>query len=183
MKDDVKQPNIYEMGFDKFLSRRKVQVNDTRFGGAYTPIANHELVTKAYVDRVGEWQDYTPTYSNITIGNGTVDARYTKIGKTVVVYVQITFGSTTTVDGSVVLVSFPKAIYDASGVRIVGVGSLHDSGSTVYLARWMGDGMVVYENTNTSNNSVQWGLIDATTPMTWATGDEIYLTATYETTE
>lgn len=43
----------------------------------------------------GEWRDWEPTLTNLTLGNGTMIARYTQIGKTVKGFWQITWGSST----------------------------------------------------------------------------------------
>lgn len=42
------------------------------------------------------WQSWAPTFTGITLGNGTVVARYNQTGKTVNFRILITFGSTTT---------------------------------------------------------------------------------------
>jgi hypothetical protein len=44
----------------------------------------------------GSWVAYTPTLTNITLGNGTLTGRYKQIGKLVFFEVTLTFGSTTT---------------------------------------------------------------------------------------
>ena len=40
------------------------------------------------------WRAWTPTYTNITVGNGTVSARYVQIGPFVMLDWYLTFGST-----------------------------------------------------------------------------------------
>ena len=44
---------------------------------------------------VGVWQDFTPTFTNITVGNGTLNARYCQINKFVAWTIELVFGSTT----------------------------------------------------------------------------------------
>jgi threonine/homoserine efflux transporter RhtA len=46
-----------------------------------------------------EWQSYTPTFTNFTLGNGTVTARYLKVGKNVAVQVSVVLGSTSAMTG------------------------------------------------------------------------------------
>jgi hypothetical protein len=43
----------------------------------------------------GAWSAWTPTWTGLTIGNGTVQARYIQIGKTVSFELRVDFGSTT----------------------------------------------------------------------------------------
>ena len=49
------------------------------------------------------WQDWTPTYSGMTVGNGTVLARYCQIGKTVVGTWQWTLGTTSNIAAGIVI--------------------------------------------------------------------------------
>ena len=43
----------------------------------------------------GSWSAWTPTWTGLTIGNGTVQARYLQIGKTVSFELRVDFGTTT----------------------------------------------------------------------------------------
>lgn len=63
---------------------------------------------------VSPWTAYTPALMNITIGNGTVRARYQQVGKTVTGEVLITAGSTTTFSAATLSVSLPVAPLNAS---------------------------------------------------------------------
>lgn len=49
------------------------------------------------------WVAYTPTLTNMTIGNGSVLGRYCQIGKSLLIRWVISFGTTTTVSGQVSL--------------------------------------------------------------------------------
>jgi hypothetical protein len=42
----------------------------------------------------GVWAFWTPTWTNLTVGNGTVEARYVRVGKTVICSIRFTMGST-----------------------------------------------------------------------------------------
>lgn len=46
------------------------------------------------------WPSWTPTWTNLTIGNGVVSAKYRQVGKTVDYRVKVTFGSTTALTGT-----------------------------------------------------------------------------------
>lgn len=75
------------------------------------------------------WQDYTPTITGVTIGNGTVTARYWQRGKTVVAEALITLGSTSAVTGAVTI-TLPVT---AARSQNVGSGVCRPGGSgTVY---------------------------------------------------
>ena len=65
------------------------------------PSSNYQTANKKYVDdSVSVWTAYTPTWTaattNPSIGNGTLAGRYTQIGKTCVLVIGLTAGSTTT---------------------------------------------------------------------------------------
>jgi hypothetical protein len=136
---------------------------------------------------------YTPTFTNFTLGDGTVTARYAQQGEFTDVYIQIVIGSTTIV-GTSPTISLPVTANFASitggsmktalnGSATYFDGNAGPSGQSVY-------GYVSYvDNTKIepriyylsgnyqiSGNSAR---IDATTPFTWATGDEIFITFNY----
>ena len=67
---------------------------------------------------VGEWTSYTPSWTNLTVGNGTVIAEYAQINEIVFYRIKLTFGSTTSVSASV-SVSLP---FTADEVYLGGVG-------------------------------------------------------------
>lgn len=120
------------------------------------------------------WTAYTPTVTGITLGNGTVTGRYKRIGPTVHIKVMIVVGSTTIITG-LGSISLPVAnaylgavqviFLDALNTYFTGVGVLASSGM---LIGWHGASGAIAAFT-------------ATTPLTWTPGDEIHISATYET--
>jgi hypothetical protein len=58
---------------------------------------------------LGAWTAYTPTLTNATLGNGTAEGYWTRIGRMVHVYVNIVFGSTTdwATTGAAFIISLP----------------------------------------------------------------------------
>jgi hypothetical protein len=72
----------------------------------------------------GDWTSYTPTFSEITIGNGTVSASFMRVGKTIFYKGQIVYGSTTAYGNAagnsikVTLPTTPKAAGFAGHVSI-----------------------------------------------------------------
>ena len=126
----------------------------------------------------GFWADYTPSNTNITVGNGTQVARWTRVGNIVTVEWQLTFGSTTAFTGNA-LVGLP--VTAKSGARFIGSASYNDTGTAIYS----GSGSIgVIDFTtallNHSGGTFTNGNVDATHPMTWTTADVASLTITYE---
>ena len=91
----------------------------------------------ALEDRFTDWQDYTPTLSGFTIGNGTITARYALINGTCFVEDHINFGSTSTFPGGVnVEMTLPFSAAAASGTRFLEGGIYINSvGSGLYPMR------------------------------------------------
>jgi hypothetical protein len=58
---------------------------------------------------LGAWTAYTPALTNATLGNGTAEGYWTRIGRMVHVYVNIVFGSTTAfaTTGAAFIISLP----------------------------------------------------------------------------
>lgn len=130
------------------------------------------------------WQAWSPTLTNITLGNGTVVARYTQIGSTVIARFLFTFGSSGSAVGTSPAVSLPVTCHASYGDNTTNVGSatLFEAG----VARRAGT--VIIANTTQRFNlealdvstTVRHIAITATVPFTWGTGDTIGFSATYE---
>jgi hypothetical protein len=155
------------------------------------PDAALKAATKQYVDTVqtnvdalGTWQAWSPTYVNLTIGNGTVVARYTRIGDTVHAFFELTFGSTTAITGATPTISTPvaAATHYSDNANAIGEAGLLDIGATGYV------GSVGIKTVNqfeplaadvAGAHAAAVGL-SATVPFTWTTGDVLQFTAKYE---
>jgi len=125
------------------------------------------------------WQSYTPTLSGgWANGNGTWDAQYTQLGKTVFWRGLFTVGSTTT-KGSIMVLSLPVT---AETSNVINAAGYLVTGSTRYVAA------VSYDSTTTlkvgtsvaSATYTTFNDITATTPFTWATGNVVMLSGTYQ---
>lgn len=123
------------------------------------------------------WQAWTPTYTNLTIGNGTVVARYQQIGKTINFEFYFSMGSTSAM-GTTPQITMPVTpkyyaktfdmyIQDAGTQFFIGTADTFDSKfyPTVIL-------------TNTTYAQVSY--LSATTPMTWTTSDNFSIRGSYE---
>lgn len=132
----------------------------------------------------GSWTTWSPSYANLTVGNGTVVARYFQVGKLVVARWTITFGSTSTM-GTGPTVSMPVTAASTGYVladHSLGPCSILDSGTARF------EGQVYYNSTTTvlltvstaSGTNLTQGQITSTVPMTWTTSDKVSFLATYE---
>lgn len=135
------------------------------------------------------WQDfdavstaYTPTLTNVTLGNGTVAGAYQRVGRYCVVGVHLGFGSTTSVSG-LIGIGLPFTASTGLTTRSIPNFALGDTGVTTYLSA----GIVAESYTkvdlyvvNAAGTYANIGTgTSATVPHTWGNTDEIYGTVIY----
>lgn len=126
----------------------------------------------------GDWTTYTPTLTNLTIGNGTVSARYQQIGKLVNVFVRIGLGSTSSV-GTSPSFTLPTNVqtngvqgfagYDRFGVGAGPLGFILSASNVCYPLSLNAGGSFLAYNTMTATN-----------PFTWGTNDAMFFQFSYE---
>lgn len=128
-------------------------------------------------------QTWTVSWTNLTVGNGTVVAGYIQFGKLVYARCTLTFGSTTSVSGTV---SVTPPVTAKSGVYTTQfkLGETHilDSGTDNFF------GPVLFASTTSfeprvhlaSGTYVSSNIMNATTPMNWTTGDVLDFWVLYE---
>lgn len=130
------------------------------------------------------WQTWTPTWTNLTVGNGTVVANYIQTGKTVVARLQITCGSTTSITGSVAF-SLPVTSVSSmatSGAFQIGTAYYVDAGVTNYMgATLLTSTTVASLVVNVASGSyVQAVNTTATVPFTFGNLDVMMTEIVYE---
>lgn len=152
------------------------------------PITNDNLSTDEG-ELGGEWETWVPTFTGFTLGNGTMTAKKTKIGKTVKFRVKVVLGSTSSFAGSTtpVLISLPSTssadIY-MQGVTTIGSVDHNDpSASSTF------PGGLLWETTTTallvnyaipSGSYVKNNRSDSNDPFTWVSGDAFTIIGEYE---
>lgn len=129
------------------------------------------------------WTDSDPTWSTggvaPAIGDGTIQGRYVKIGRTVVFNFKVSFGSTSTFGSGDFRFSLPfTAVNTGTVYQHVGtVLGFDSSTSTRYIGvAEIGDGGTVTTLTFHSTT----GNASASVPITWAQNDQIIVNITYE---
>jgi hypothetical protein len=121
---------------------------------------------------------YTPTFQNFTLGNGSVFARYSKIGPIVVDEIEITFGSTTAVTGSMFINSLPIAHRFVNAVKPCGFVIFSDlsPGNNFLGTPTIFDTNSLHVRTNVVSGV--YSVLSNTTgnvPFAWAAGDKIFI--------
>lgn len=123
------------------------------------------------------WTAYTPTWTNLTVGNGTQDHSYYQDGPTVHVRGSIEFGSTTSISGTVTL-ALP--VTPKSSTWFIGIVRGQDASAS--FARFVG---------SAETNTAIWGSqmaphfdgltqMAASVPFGWTTSDSMTYSLTYE---
>jgi hypothetical protein len=130
---------------------------------------------------VTEWTTWSPSLTNLTVGNGTTTARYAKIGKTVHFMWWFALGSTSAV-GTSPTISLPVTLSSAwPTFAHIGTAYIQAAG-TQYI------GFVGLTSTTvmrplsvaTAGASGTIATLSATAPGTFTTSDDIILVGTYE---
>jgi len=162
----------------------EIQVNTiNEYTGANGVTIDGVLIKDGQVDGVdvsslGTWQDWTPTITNGTQGNGTITARYVQLGKLVIANFLFQLGSTSSITGdfnfSLPVTAANANVYGASlnliedGVKdIMGLPALT---TTSFYCRAASS-----DTANVSNRS-----LSSNTPFTWGTGDKVIAGCYYE---
>ena len=140
-------------------------------------------VRDALVGVQAAWTTYSPTYSGISaIGNATVSAKWTRVGKSVRGHVKITMGSSTTFSAATFLIGLPVATHaDIAVNHAIGPAFLLDS-SAGSASRTAGVAVTVSSTTvmilagNLASNQTVTNLV----PWTWTTSDILSFGFEYE---
>lgn len=133
----------------------------------------------------GLWEDYTPALSNVSVGNGSMSARYVQNGNTVHFWVNINLGSTSSVTGTIGIGVPPVTPINTQGfVYPMGTAIARASGSTgsnVYkgFTTNSGTGTIDFARVVGANGS-NGGVWDGSNPFVWSDGAVMSIMAMYE---
>lgn len=161
----------------------------------FTPWAAGQRITAARLAAMTlTWSAWTPTWSTSTgvntpsFGNATIDCKYAQSADAVFFEFEITMGSTTSFGGggSADNWRFSLPVTAAETVLIAGMGEIQDAVATT---RWPIRARLTTTTTievelcgraYDDTAGVSSGLVDATTPMTWANTDRLLLHGHYQ---
>jgi hypothetical protein len=135
---------------------------------------------------IGTYTAYTPSFTNIVVGNGTLAAQYCTVNKFVHAFGSLTFGSTTTIGnfpvmslpvntvntemGTLGMVLGPVLFYDASAFTFFR-GTLNGRNANSNADLRVNNVAGTYETNNSPTDLI---------PFTWTTSDVIRWNITYK---
>ena len=122
----------------------------------------------------GAWTAYTPTWAGVSSTGGVSTGAYTQIGRTVHFWANYVLGTAVSITAGI---SAPLPTGKAAGSEVLVNGVFIDMGTGYYAPLVVGQTLyaaragVSYVDAETPSNTI---------PFTWATGDKISVTGTYE---
>ena len=146
-----------------------------------TQLATTAFVT-AGITAVGGSTSFTPSITNLTIGNGTRTGTYVQVGKIVYFQMNVTFGSTTTLTGNADLTLPVAPTGRTTFDTIAATCNFVDVSPTgIYLGYpiIVGSTIRLLATLTNSTYAVQSD-IGAAVPFTWTTGDFISVSGIYQ---
>lgn len=134
------------------------------------------------ISPLSAWTTYTPTWTGLSVGNGTVTARYVKFNTTAIVKIRLAFGTTSTMTGPADA-TLPVSPANYSGVPMLGWATYQDSGGTIYSGApaFIGSSTVRFIRWINSSNNIVNAELSNVAPFTWGNTDTIDATIIYET--
>ena len=139
------------------------------------------VLTAAQLNQIGDYESWTPTLTNITLGNGTVNAHYAQVNEFVHFEIEFEMGSTTSLSSTSMGFSLPVAYGGDLTFPVVGSGWTRPAGSTIFPATVvLGSGVskiVPYFYQNVTY--VQSVSVRSTLPQTWTSSGVLYMIGSY----
>jgi hypothetical protein len=122
---------------------------------------------------------WTPTTTGITLGNGTLTARYVQSGKFVTGSINVTLGSTSSISAAGISFTAPVTLKASDNSNNYCL--LYDVSLEAILGIVVTDTTKFYLGCAKSSTSfVEYASINSTQPFTWTTNDKIILNFSYE---
>jgi hypothetical protein len=141
----------------------------------------HNGTTHVPAVSTGAWISYTPTFTNFTLGNGTILAKYNVIGKTMFIRIRLQLGSTSSVTGSFSFTlpsGFSTPINNASPI---GEGFATITGANRFIAPVnFGSSAFGMFTMFSDGTYLSAGDVSSTAPGTWGNGSLLDMNVRFE---
>jgi hypothetical protein len=141
-----------------------------------------DVLTAATLNTIGDWNAWTPTWTNLTVGNGSVVAYYAEVNGIVFYQVEVNWGSTTSASGSWQCTA-PITQETTQDWHTGDTAALYNSGSSIYTGTTMvlnSSGTKIFWYHNTASGT--FANLTGTVPFTWGTNDQARASGFYRRT-
>jgi len=152
----------------------------------YNPVSDEITYAPSITDML-PWTSYTPVWSldgagSTTVGNGTLTGSYKVIGKTVFFLARLVWGSSTNITSGAGLTWRLSIPITSSATTNIIANALYRDGTTYYTGSAINEPgtsttIVTLYYVTTSGALSQ---VISSTPFTWANGDSLTITGTYQ---
>jgi hypothetical protein len=146
------------------------------------PFSSGAVLTSAQLNAIGDYESWTPTLTNITLGSGTVNAHYVQVNE--FVHFEIEFLSASDTSFSSTSMQFSMPVNYGGALNFVGLGNgwVRPQASTIYPVQVIGvqstNRIVPYYMQNYT--SVQVISVRETLPETWTKSSGVlYMAGSY----
>jgi hypothetical protein len=149
------------------------------------PFVSGDVLTAAEMNGIGETLTWTPSFTNLTLGNGTVTGRYVRVQNLVFTQFKLVFGSTTSITALNPTFTLPitanttalTTLENAQGwlvLRDANVGNFYG------WVNFLSSTTATFVAGLASGTYLAPASINATTPFTWTTSDQLVTNFCYE---
>lgn len=162
--------------------------NDASFNDG-TGIADSVILPRHLLTGTGStnwaWSSWVPTWTNLTIGNAVVTAKYLQHGKTVRGFVKVVFGTTSAM-GAAPTFTAPvtaSSMYGTGAYNFVGVGYAEDAGAAALNSACAFNASTTAISVltlNTAGTYGNWVAFGVGVPATYGTNDFFNFPFMYE---
>jgi hypothetical protein len=138
-----------------------------------------QVLTAAELNAIGTWTAFTPSFTNFTLGDGTVDeAQYAQINNIVLVNVQVTMG-TTSVMGTNPSFTSPVTIGTSESRLTVGTGRARVGASFYWIYPYVINEEITLYCVDAASAYARRANITSAIPASWGSGSDFQINATY----
>jgi hypothetical protein len=126
---------------------------------------------------------FLPTWTNLTLGNGTQTALHQIKGRNEKFNIHLVWGSTTSI-GGIVTAAYPMTPSQVNGANYTAIGAVAmvDTGTALYMGETIlqeGAGYIDIRVIQADATYAKWSSISSTVPHTWTTSDVLDVNGEY----
>jgi hypothetical protein len=132
-----------------------------------------DVLTAADLNAIGTWTAFTPSWTNLTVGNGTQTFYYCQINDVLMIEGRLNWGSTTAITSNYIRFAAPVGTMSTD---FIGQTWLRDDGVSSYqgIVSTSGNNVII-QYYQVSGSKIIIGNVRSDLPFTWTTGDYFYL--------